>query len=148
MDNIPSYMTIFTAFIIFLPVMLYISINFAKKKQIKKHIISQTITLVVALAFILYFEVMVRIDGGFLQYVNNTTIPFSFIIIYMAIHTSLAIAAVGGWLFLYIKSRSEYKKKGFKSFSFLHKKIGYALFIALSISVAMGVGIYLALFIV
>ncbi len=139
-------MTIFTTYMIFLPMMLYISINFARKKQIKKHIISQSLILAVSLAFILYFETMVRIDGGFLKYLNIENIPFSLIIIYMAIHTLIAIAAVGGWLFLFIKSAKEYKKEGFETFSFEHKKIGQGIFIALSISVMMGVIIYLALF--
>ncbi len=147
MNSIPNYMTIFTAYTIFLPIMLYISINFARKKQIKKHIISQSLILAVSLAFILYFEIMVRLDGGFLKYLNIDTIPFALIIIYMAIHTLIAIAAVGGWLFLFIKSVKEYKKEGFETFSFNHKRIGQAIFIALSISVVMGVIIYLALFI-
>jgi putative membrane protein len=107
---------------VFLPAMLYISINFARKKEIKKHIISQSLILAISLVFILYFELMVRIV--------------------------IAIVAVGGWLFLFIKSLKEYKQKDFKTFSFNHKKIGQAIFIALSVSVLMGTIIYLALFIV
>jgi putative membrane protein len=133
---------------VFLPAMLYISINFARKKEIKKHIISQSLILAISLVFILYFELMVRIDGGFIKYINNDTLPFGIIVIYMIIHILIAIVAVGGWLFLFIKSLKEYKQKDFKTFSFNHKKIGQAIFIALSVSVLMGTIIYLALFIV
>jgi putative membrane protein len=91
---------------------------------------------------------MVRIDGGFIKYINNDTLPFGIIVIYMIIHILIAIVAVGGWLFLFIKSLKEYKQKDFKTFSFNHKKIGQAIFIALSVSVLMGTIIYLALFIV
>lgn len=145
MNNIPNYISIFTCFMILLPLMLFISIGYAKKKQIKKHIISQCLILVIALGFILYFEVMVRLDGGFLKYINDEKIPFIFVIVFMIIHILLAIAAIAGWLFLFIKSIKEYKARDFITFSFNHKRIGYSIFIVLTISVFMGFCIYLGL---
>lgn len=147
MIEIPNYMTIFTLYVLFLPFLLLYSISFARKKQIKKHIISQSLILVASLIFIVYFEIMVRLDGGFIKYADNSSLPFAFILIFLIVHILIAIAATAGWLYLFIKSAKEYKNKGFKTFSFNHKRIGRSVFMAITISSFMGICIYLFLFI-
>ena len=52
-------------------------------------------------------------------------------------HILIAIAAVGGWLFLFISSYKDYKNNSFDGKK--HKKIGKAIFVALTISSIMGI---------
>jgi putative membrane protein len=66
-------------------------------------------------------------------------------LIFLIIHILIAIAAIGGWLFLFISSYKQYKNNTLNATQ--HKKIGKAIFIALSISSIMGVCIYFFLFV-
>ena len=90
------------------------------------------------------FEIGVRIDGGFLEYSKNSNISYDFLLTFLIIHILIAIFAVGGWLYLFISTYKAYKNNSLDTKK--HKKIGKAIFIALTISSIMGIFIYLFLF--
>ena len=141
----PFYLDLATVYFAILPFFLAISIFFAIKKHYKKHFISQAIILGVTLVVVVIFEIGVRIDGGFLEYSKNSNISYDFLLTFLIIHILIAIAAISGWLFLFISSYKQYKTNTLNVT--FHKKIGKAIFIALSISSIMGVCIYFFLFV-
>lgn len=142
------FMDVVTIYFALLPFFLFYSINFARKKEFKKHFISQSFILFFTLAIVLVFEVGVRLTGGFLEYAKHSSISYDFLFIFLIIHIIIAILSVAGWLYLYISSFKEYKQNGFKSFNGSnHKKIGKAIFLCLTLSSIMGVAIYIFLFI-
>lgn len=146
--NALLFMDIATIYFVLLPFLLLYSINFARKKEYKKHFLSQTLTLVLTLLVVLVFEIGVRLTGGFFEYVKSSSISYDFLLIFLIVHIIIAIFAVGGWLYLYISAYKEYKQNGFVNFKNTnHKRIGEAIFVALTITAIMGVAIYIFLFI-
>lgn len=141
----PFYLDLATVYFAILPFLLAISIVFAIKKHYKKHFISQAVILGVTLFIVVIFEIGIRISGGFIEYSKYSNISYDFMLFFLIIHILIAIAAVGGWLFLFISSYKQYKMNTLNITS--HKKIGKAIFTALSISSIMGVCIYFFLFI-
>ncbi len=141
----PFYLDLATIYFAVLPFLLAFSIYFAVKKEYKKHFISQAIILATTLTIVVIFEIGVRVSGGFLEYSKYSNISFDFMLIFLIVHILIAIAAVGGWLFLFISSYKDYKKNLLDGKE--HRKIGRAIFIALTISSIMGVCIYTFLFV-
>lgn len=141
----PFYLDFATVYFAFLPFLLAFSIFLAVKKEYKKHFISQAIILASTLIVVVIFEIGVRISGGFLEYSKYSNVSYDFMLIFLVIHILIAIAAVGGWLFLFISSYKDYKNN--KLDGKKHKKIGKAIFTALTISSIMGIFIYLFLFV-
>jgi putative membrane protein len=141
----PFYLDLITVYFGILPFLLGFSIYFAIKKEYGKHFISQSIILSITLILTVIFEIGVRITGGFLEYSKHSNISFDFMLIFLGIHIQVAIIAVAGWLFLFISSYKDYKNN--KLDATKHKKIGKAIFLALTISSIMGIFIYLFLFV-
>ena len=141
----PFYLDLATVYFAILPFLLAFSIYFAVKKEYKKHFISQAIILVTTLTIVVMFEIGVRISGGFLEYSKYSNVSFDFMLVFLTIHILIAIAAVGGWLFLFISSYKDYKNNSFDGKK--HRKIGKAIFVALTISSIMGICIYTFLFV-
>ena len=141
----PFYLDLATVYFAILPFLLAFSIYFAVKKEYKKHLISQAIILGTTLTIVVIFEIGIRISGGFLEYSKYSNVSFDFMLVFLTIHILIAIAAVGGWLFLFISSYKDYKNNSFDGKK--HKKIGKAIFVALTISSIMGICIYLFLFV-
>ncbi|MDZ7818578.1 MAG: DUF420 domain-containing protein [Aliarcobacter sp.] len=141
----PFYLDLATVYFAILPFLLAFSIFFAVKKEYKKHFISQAVILSVTLLIVVIFEIGIRISGGFIEYSKSSNISYDFMLVFLIIHILIAIAAVGGWLFLFISSYKDYKNN--KLDGKKHKKIGKAIFTALTISSIMGVCIYFFLFI-
>lgn len=140
----PFYLDLATVYFAILPFLLAFSIYLAVKKEYQKHFISQAIILGFTLLIVVMFEIGVRIDGGFLEYSKNSNISYDFLLTFLIIHILIAIFAVGGWLYLFISTYKAYKNNSLDTKK--HKKIGKAIFIALTISSIMGIFIYLFLF--
>ena len=141
----PFYLDITTVYFATLPFLLAISIYFAIKKEFEKHFFSQVIILGITLVIVVIFEICIRVSGGFLEYSKYSNISFDFMLVFLIIHILIAIAAVGGWLFLFISSYKDYKNNSLDGKK--HKKIGKAIFVALTISSIMGICIYTFLFV-
>ena len=141
----PFYLDLATIYFAILPFLLAFSIYFAVKKEYKKHFISQAIILGITLSIVVIFEIGVRISGGFLEYSKYSNVSFDFMLVFLTIHILIAIAAIGGWLFLFISSYKDYKNNSFDGKK--HRKIGKAIFVALTISSIMGICIYTFLFV-
>ena len=144
----PFYIDLITCYFTVLPFLLAYSIYFAVKKELKKHFISQSIILGFTLIIVLFFEVSIRLEGGFAEYSKDISISMNFLVPYLIIHIIIAIAAIAGWLYLFISSYKAYKQNNYTFFkSTKHKKIGRAIFLALLITCIMGIGMYYFLFI-
>ena len=143
--NAPFYLDLVTVYFAILPFLLAFSIFLAVKKEYKKHFISQAIILFVTLLIVVFFEIGVRISGGFLEYSKYSDVPFDFMVIFLAIHIQIAIIAIAGWIYLFVSSYKNYKNNLLQTTK--HKRVGKAIFVALTISSIMGICIYLFLFV-
>ena len=119
----PLYMDIATIYFAILPFLLAFSIFYAVKKQYKKHFISQFIILSTTLYIVVLFEIGLRISGGFMEYSKYSNISFDFMLVFLIIHIFIAIAAIAGWIFLFISSYKQYKRKNKSFFYFITKEL-------------------------
>lgn len=142
------FMDIITIYFAILPFLLFYSITFAIRKEYKKHFISQGIILCVTIIFVLIFEVGVRLSGGFIEYVQNNTLSYNFLLSFLIVHIVIAIFAFLAWVYLFISSYKMYKENKFKSIkNTKHKRMGKIVFFFLCLTSLMGVLIYIFLFV-
>ena len=143
----PLFMDIITVFFAVMPFLLLVSVVFAVKKKYALHFISQAIILASALVITILFEIGVTVTGVFAQFAKTSSFSYDSILIFLVIHIIIAVLAVAGWLYLFVSSYKKYKAHGYAAFENTnHKKIGKAIFLALTISSVMGICIYYALF--
>ncbi len=140
----PFYMTVVTIYFIILPFLLASSIFQAVKKRYKLHIKSQVAIFILTFIIILYFEIMIRIEGGFLYYKQYSGTSESFMLIYLIIHILIAIVGVILWAYLIFSSIKAYKHKNLDNKR--HKLLGKIVFSLITISSIMGTGMYFMLF--
>ena len=88
----------------------------------------------------------VKLSFASFNYLSKySNISFDFMLIFLVIHIFIAIAAIAGWIFLFISSFKQYKRNELNGLK--HKKIGKGIFAALTLTSIMGTCMYLFLFV-
>jgi len=140
------YMDVVTLYFGILPFLLAFSIVYAVKGNYKLHFQSQISILILTIIMVLVFEVGVRVSGGFLEFAKDSSYSFDFLVSFLIVHVIIAVAAVIGWIYLVVTSYKAYKAgdtEGMRK----HKKMGRAIFGAMTVTSIMGVMIYFFLFV-
>lgn len=138
-------MKIVTLYFILLPFLLAISIYFVKIKQIELHYKSQIALYAITLVIILYFEIMLRISGGFLYYKEFSQMNEYIMLLYLMIHIMIAVIAIVLWSYTLITTYKSHKNNSLDTSR--HKKLGKLTFVLLTLSCIMGTGMYYMLFV-
>lgn len=148
MSNIPIHMSIMVVFFGLLPLFLFYSISLARKKMYKAHFISQSILLSLTLIVLVYFEIMIRLDGGFFEFAKQSNMDHDFLVNYLIFHILIALIAAILWIRLFIKSYLLYKNGKIEEIkSSSHKKMGKIASLFIFLSCITGVFVYLFLFV-
>lgn len=143
----PFFMDVVFLFFSFLPFLMLITIIFAINKRYKLHMISQGVVLAITTIVVLFFEVTIRLYGGFVEFIDEGFKNYELFILFLVVHILIALASYAGWVYLFIKAYKDYKKNGFYIIkNSNHQKIGKYIFIFMSISCIMGGIIYFILF--
>ena len=142
----PFYLDVITVYFALLPFLMFLSISFAIKKDYNKHFVSQLILFAVTLVVVVVFEVGVRISGGIMEFMKSANISYGFMITFLIVHVSIALASVVVWSALLYGAIKSYRLES-TGVSASHKKVGRYVFLGMSISSFMGVAIYYMLFI-
>ena len=142
----PFYMDFITVYFALLPILMFLSIRFAVKKDFDKHYMSQLILFVVTLVVVVIFEVGVRVSDGFIEFMKNAHISYGFMVTFLIVHVSIALVSVVLWSALLYGAIKSYKLEN-NGVSSSHKKVGKYVFLGLTIASYMGVGVYYLLFI-
>ena len=141
------YMDVVTVYFALLPFLTAFAIRFAVKGNHVAHYRSQMAILGVTLLLVVVFEIGVRIGGGFLAYVKESGVNYPFMVTFLVVHILVAMATVGSWVFLIYSARRAYLEQGPSAEAFAgHKKTGRRVFGGIVLTSAMGVAIYLFLF--
>lgn len=141
----PLYMDIVTLYFALLPFFLFVSIRFAIKKDFKKHYTSQIIIYLMTLVMVVIFEIGVRVDGGYLKYVQESSTNQTFLSTFLIVHIIIALLSVIGWSILLVNSYKGYlKDDSFNPTS--HKRRAKLVTLGLFVTSLMGVSIYYFLF--
>jgi len=139
------YMDVVTLYFAILPLLLGFSIRQAVVGNIPLHYRSQIAILGLTLLMVIVFEVGVRVEGGFIEYVKMSSVSYDFLLLFLGVHILIALLAVGGWIFLIISSYRTYLTEGIKGMG-KHRRMGKWIFASLTLTSIMGCSIYGFLF--
>ncbi len=144
----PFFMDVVTIFFALVPFLVAISIYFAVRGKYLLHFRSQMATFVLSMLMVVVFEIGVRIDGGFNAYMQESTLSYNGVLIYLVIHILFALATVVAWGITIYSSYKVFRQEGAGASYFReHKKRARWLFLAIIINSIMGVSMYPILFI-
>lgn len=147
-SDAPLFMDIVTTYFSFLPIFLLFAILLAKQKRYKLHILSQILIYSLSMSIVLFFEVSIRVYGGFSSFLENSNTNKEFFLIVLSIHILIALISLVSWSFLTIKTYITYKKEGINAKIFQkHKLKAILVFIGITLTSYSGTWMYYLLFI-
>ncbi len=139
----PFFMDVMTLYFALLPFLLAYSVSFAVHKKFETHIRSQLFIFGFSMFMILFFEVGVRLDGGFNAYMQESRFPYSAVLLYLIVHVVFALLTVVVWGATVYSGYKAYKQEGLHAPFFIgHKKRARWLFVAITITSIMGCSMY------
>lgn len=145
--NAPLFMDLVTIIVALLPLLILISIKFAKDKKFKLHIFSQTILYVITLIVVLFFEYGVRKVGGFNAFMQSSKVSYNYSLIVLIMHILISIYMLFIWSKTIFLAFKNYKSKTLPGvYSAIHIKNGKKSTIAIILSSLTGIWVYLLLF--
>lgn len=144
----PFFMDFVTLLVALLPVLVYGAIMLAKKHMFKTHMIVQNIIFVVALIVVGYFEVGVRVGGGFDAFMEGSGVPYTYALIALLVHILIAVVMLFYWGITIFHGNSQYKKGNLPGrASRTHKVLALKSFLAIVFTSFSGIWVYLLLFV-
>lgn len=144
----PFFMDFVTLLVALLPLLVYGAIILARKKMYKTHMIIQNIIFVVALVVVAYFEVGVRMGGGFDAFMEDSGVPYTYALIVLLLHILIAVVMLFYWGLTILNGNITYRKRqlpGYASRS--HKIMAYKAYLAIIFTSFSGIWVYLLLFV-
>lgn len=144
----PLFMDVVSIFFALLPFLVASSIYLAIKKRYTLHFQSQMFIFILTMVMVVIFEIGVRVDGGFNAYMQDSTLSYSGVLIYLIAHILIALLSVVAWGITIYSSYKAYREEGVGSRYFKeHKKRARWVFLAIVITSIMGSSMYPILFI-
>ena len=144
----PFFMDMITIFFALMPFLVAASIYLAVKKRYLLHFQSQMAVFVMTMVMVVVFEIGVRVDGGFNAYMQDSTLSYSGVLIYLIAHVVFALLTVVAWGITIYSSYKAFREEGVSSKYFIeHKKRARWVFLAIIITSIMGTSMYPILFI-
>jgi putative membrane protein len=145
-DRSDVLMDTLLVFFVGMPFLVLGSIRLARQGKLRSHRKAQTATFaVVMLAFIL-FELDMRLSGLGAAGVAGSSVPRTFLLLYMAVHILIAVATCAAWVPLVIASWRRFDRRLPGTFSARHKIWGKAVFAGVCLCASTGAGFYYMLF--
>lgn len=141
----PFYMDFSTIYFALLSLLMVAAVFLALKRLFKAHAYAQIVLFVLTMVVVFYFEIGVRLNGGYFAYIEKRSLPRDYMSIYMALHIFIAVVTILLWWYHIVRSFREYRLK--KSVYGNHKIVGRVVFAGVSITSYMGVLLYWLLFV-
>ena len=144
----PFFMDVVTLIVACLPLLVYMAILFAKNKKYKLHAVVQNLIFVFSVVVIGYFEMGVRVGGGFNAFIAGSGVSHTYASIILGVHIIIATIALFYWTLIIIYANYEFKKQllpGRASRS--HKILAIKTFTGIVFTSFSGIWVYLLLFV-
>lgn len=136
----PFFMDFVTLIVALLPFLMMGVIYFAKIKKYKLHQIAQYVLFVVSVIVVAYFEIGVRIGGGFDSFIKDSGVAHNYALIVLVIHILIAVATLFIWI-LALGRAKKYLREG------KHKDMGKMTFSGIILTSLSGIWVYMLLFV-
>jgi len=144
----PYFMDIVTIIVALLPLIVYGSVLFAKKRQFKMHMLTQNIIYIFSVIVVAYFEIGVRVGGGFDAFIHETEVSYSYALLVLIVHIIIAITTLIFWTQTIIYANYNYIKKELPGkHSINHRLLALKSTLGIIFTSFTGVWVYLLLFV-
>jgi len=144
----PFFMDFVTLIVVFLPLIVYMSILFARKGRYILHAITQNAIFITAIIILSYFELGVRVGGGFDAFIQDSGVSHTYASIILVLHIIIATVMLFYWVRTVLNANIQFKKgliPGPQSRS--HKLLAAKTFISIIFTSFSGIWVYLLLFV-
>ncbi|NPA59472.1 MAG: DUF420 domain-containing protein [Epsilonproteobacteria bacterium] len=136
----PIFMDIVTLIVALLPFLITVNIMFAKSKKYKLHAFAQRLVFVVTIVVLVYFEVGVRLGGGFNAFMDGSGVSHGYAFFVLLLHIAIATITIVLWAIAIFKA-NKFLRTG------VHKLFGRILFVGIVLTSLSGIWVYLILFV-
>jgi len=144
----PFFMDFVTLIVAFLPIIVMASILLARRGHYKLHALSQNIIFVAAVIVLGYFELGVRVGGGFDAFMQGSGVSHTYASIVLVMHIIIAVVMLFYWIRTVLNANLQFRKgliPGVKSRE--HKMLAAKTFMAIIFTSFSGIWVYLLLFV-
>lgn len=144
----PLFMDMVTLIVAVLPLLVYGSILLARKKMFKLHLISQNIIFIFSVIVVTYFELGVRVGGGFDVFMSDSGVTYTYALVVLILHIIIAIIMLYYWTITIFTGNYNYKKGLLPGkASNAHRIVALRTFMAIIFTSFSGIWVYLLLFV-
>lgn len=133
----PFFMDFVTLIVALLPFLMMGAIKLATYKKYKAHAIAQIVLFIVSVIVVAYFEVGVRVAGGFDAFMKSSEVSYDYALYVLIFHIIIAVSTLVLWVLTFSKN----KKNG------SHKLFGMFTFLGIIATSFTGIWVYMLLFI-
>jgi len=136
----PFFMDFITIIVAILPLLMMGAISFAIAKKYKYHAIAQRVLFIVSTIVLIYFEVGVRVGGGFQGFMEGSSVSYSYALIVLILHIAISIFTLFVWVLTLTRTKKHLREN-------THKKMARITFIGVLLTSLSGIWVYLLLFV-
>jgi putative membrane protein len=144
----PFFMDFVTLIVTFLPIIVLASIILARKKHYKLHALTQNIIFIAAVVVLGYFELGVRVGGGFDAFMQDSGVSHTYASVVLGLHILVAFVMLFYWVLTVLNANIQFAKgliPGVQSRS--HKLLAAKTYMAIIFTSFSGIWVYLLLFV-
>jgi len=144
----PLFMDVVTLIVALLPFLVHGAILLARKKMFILHAVVQNIIFLFSIVVIAYFEVGVRVGGGFDAFISGSDVDYTYALIVLVLHIFIAVVTLFYWMITIISGNYQFKKRQLPGFATrTHKILALKTFLGITLTSFSGIWVYLILFV-
>ena len=136
----PLFMDVVTLIVAVLPFLMMGIIVLAVKKRYKLHARLQWILFLVSVAVLTYFEIGVRVGGGFDSFMQGSSVAHKYAFIVLVFHIAISVSTLIVWLTTLVIAKKQLQLNK-------HKQAGKLTFLGVTLTSLTGVWVYLLMFV-
>ncbi|MCD6172522.1 MAG: DUF420 domain-containing protein [Sulfurimonas sp.] len=133
----PFFMDFVSLIVAFLPFLMFGAIKLARAKKYKYHALAQVTLYVVSIIIFTYFEIGVRVGGGFNTFMDGSSVSGNYALYVLILHIIIAVVTLVLWTITITRNKKNYK----------HVMYGVFTFLGITATSFSGIWVYLLLFV-
>ena len=144
----PLFMDMVTLIVAILPLLVYGAIILARKKMYVLHTVVQNFLFIFAVIVVAYFELGVRVGGGFDAFMSGSDVPYTYALVVLVLHIIIATIMLFYWSVTVMTGNIHFKKGYIPGiYSKRHKMMAIKTFLGIIFTSFSGIWVYLLLFV-
>ncbi len=136
----PFFMDLVTLIVSLLPLLVAIAIYFARNKKYKLHAYSQVFIFAFSVIVLTYFEIGVRMGGGFDFFMEESGVSHDYALIVLIFHIIVSTLTIIIWAITIFMAKKQLQLKK-------HKKAGLITFLGVVMTSLTGIWVYFLMFV-